>query len=67
MLVVTVEAAFMHCPKCIVRSYLWSPAHWPDTRKVPSLAEAMVAHGALDDSVPHMQAIIDHDGRQRLY
>ncbi|MDI5986610.1 pyridoxamine 5'-phosphate oxidase family protein [Halomonas sp. M4R5S39] len=67
VLVVTVEAAFMHCPKCIVRSHLWSPAHWPDTRKVPSLAEAMVAHGALDDSVPQMQAIIDHDGRQRLY
>lgn len=67
VLVVSVEAAFMHCPKCIVRSHLWNPAHWPDTPEVPSLAEAMIAHGILEDSVPQMQAIIDDDERQRLY
>jgi uncharacterized protein len=66
-LVVTVEEAFMHCPKCIRRSSLWNKDRWPDTSDVPSLAEAMVAHGALTKSVPQMQAIIDNDGKERLY
>lgn len=67
VLIVSVEEAFMHCPKCIVRSHLWEPDHWPDTSDVPSLAEAMVAHGRLAESVTEMQAIIDDDGRRRLY
>lgn len=67
-LVVAVEEAFMHCAKAIVRAGLWQPDRWPDLTAVPSLAEAMVAHGRLDDtSVPEMQAIIDNDGRTRLY
>jgi len=67
VLVVTVEEAFMHCAKSIVRSNLWIKRGWPDTRDVPSLAEAMVAHGALAETIPEMQEIIDNDGRQRLY
>jgi PPOX class probable FMN-dependent enzyme len=66
-LIVTVEEAFMHCPKAIVRSGLWSPKDWPDLSSVPTLAEAMVAHGQLDLSVPDMQAIIKADGHERLY
>jgi uncharacterized protein len=66
-LVVRVEKAFMHCPKAIVRAALWKPDAWPDLADVPSLAEAMVAHGQLDTSVPDMQAIIDNDGATRLY
>lgn len=67
VLVVTVREAFMHCPKAIVRSSLWRPQGWPDLREVPSLGEAMVAHGRLAESVPEMQEIIDNDGRTRLY
>jgi uncharacterized protein len=67
VLVVTVEEAFMHCPKCMVRSRLWKQEEWPDRTNVPALAEAMVAHGALSESVPEMQAIIDNDGATRLY
>lgn len=67
VLVVEVEEAFMHCAKSIVRARLWQPEHWPVTADVPTLAEAMVTHGRLEDTVPEMQAIIDNDGRQRLY
>jgi uncharacterized protein len=67
VLVVTVDEAFMHCPKCMVRSRLWKPEEWPDRTNVPTLAEAMVAHGKLSDSVTEMQAIIDNDGATRLY
>ena len=67
ILVITVDEAFMHCPKCMTRSMLWKPEQWPDRTNVPTLAEAMVAHAALSDSVVKMQAIIDHDAATRLY
>src|SRR5262245_27018824 len=50
-LIVTVQEAFMRCPKCVIRSHLWQPEFWPDRADVPTLAQAMVAHGALSESV----------------
>ena len=67
VLVVTVEEAFMHCPKCMVRAKMWKPEEWPDRSGVPTLAEGFVAHAALARSVAEMQAIIDNDGATRLY
>lgn len=66
VLIVTVEEAFMHCPKCMVRSRLWSPGHWPNRSNVPSLAEAIVAHAKPSETVTEVQAIID-DSTARLY
>lgn len=66
VLVVAVEEAFMHCPKCIARSKLWSPEHWPDRGHVPSLAEAIVAHATPCETVAEVQAAID-DHNRRLY
>lgn len=66
ILIVTVEEAFMHCPKCMARSRLWSPEHWPDRTNVPSLAEAIVAHAAPPETLAEVQAVID-DGNRRLY
>jgi hypothetical protein len=51
----------------MVRSKLWKQEQWPDRSNVPTLAEAMVAHAALSDSIAEMQAIIDNDGAKRLY
>jgi uncharacterized protein len=67
VLVVTVEEAFLHCPKCVIRAKLWKPEDWPDRANVPTLAEAMVAHGALSESVLKVQAVVDHDGANRMY
>jgi PPOX class probable FMN-dependent enzyme len=67
VLIVSVEEAFMHCPKCIMRSKLWEPEEWPDRTNVPTVAEATVVHAALSESVAEMQAIIDHDAAARLY
>ena len=67
VLVVTVEEAMTHCPKCMVRGSVWKPEAWPDRSSLPTLAEAMVAHGQLSRSVADMQEIIDRDGRDRLY
>jgi PPOX class probable FMN-dependent enzyme len=67
VLVVNVEEAFIHCPKCMVRSRLWTHEQWPDRLDVATLAETMVVHGALTETVPEMQAIIDNDGATHLY
>ena len=67
VLIVSVEEAFLHCPKCIMRSKLWEPDEWPDHTNVPTVAEATVVHAALSESVAEMQAIIDHDAATRLY
>lgn len=71
-LLVTVEEAYMHCSKSMVRGRMWRPDDWPDTSDVPSLAEAMVAHGALVEKglitdTAEMQDIIDADRENRLY
>jgi uncharacterized protein len=66
-IVVTVDQAFFHCPKCVIRSHLWSPETWPDETSLPSLAEAVVAAGKLDITVEQVQEMIDHDAKTRLY
>jgi len=67
VLVIHVENAFMHCPKCVIRSKLWKPEQWPDRSDVPTLAAYLVAHAAPEDTVPEMQAHIDRDAATRLY
>jgi hypothetical protein len=67
VLVVTVEEAFLHCPKCVIRSRMWKPDQWPDRSQLPTLAEAMIAHGALSESMAEIDAIIEHSNTRRLY
>jgi len=67
VLVVRVGQVMFHCAKCIVRSGLWTASAWPDIGGLPTLAEAMVHQGRLDESVAEMQALIDRDAATRLY
>ena len=71
-LLVEVEEAYMHCPKCMVRSKMWHPEHWPDTSDVPTMGEAMVAHGKLVErglvaDANEMDAIIEENRKTALY
>lgn len=66
VLVVTVSEVFLHCPKCVARSRLWSPEHWPERSGVTSLAEAIVAHARSGETAADVQAVIDH-GLANLY
>ncbi|MEM7060489.1 MAG: MSMEG_1061 family FMN-dependent PPOX-type flavoprotein [Pseudomonadota bacterium] len=71
-LLVTVEEAYVHCAKCMVRSRMWHADHWPDTSDVPTMAEAMVAHGKLIErglvaDTEEMHTIIEQDAENRLY
>jgi predicted pyridoxine 5'-phosphate oxidase superfamily flavin-nucleotide-binding protein len=65
-LVVTVEEAFLHCTKCIVRSRMWKPETW-NSEGLASIGEAMVIHGNLDLSIAEMRAITENDEQTRLY
>ncbi|MGF1502428.1 MAG: MSMEG_1061 family FMN-dependent PPOX-type flavoprotein [Paracoccaceae bacterium] len=67
-----VREAFLHCAKSMLRARMWQPDDWPDTSNVPSLAEAMTAHGRLVEQrlvgdVGEMQEIIEDDAARRLY
>ncbi len=65
-LVVTVEEAFMHCTKCMIRSRIWQPDSWnPD--ELASLAEATKAHTRSDMTVAELQAIVAENIRTTLY
>lgn len=57
VLLIHVETAFLHCSRALVRSGLWRPETWPHRTGVPSLAEAMVAHGNLADDPAEMDAV----------
>jgi uncharacterized protein len=66
VLVVTVEEVFMHCPKCVIRSSLWKQDTWPDRTNVPTIAEALVVHGELAESLADVQAHVQNSNT-RLY
>ena len=65
--VVTVERMFFHCAKCVMRSQLWQPDAWPDLHGVPTLAQAIIDHAKLGETVQQVQAGIDESYRNRLY
>lgn len=66
ILVIEVAEVFLHCPKCVFRSKLWSPQHWPGRSSLPSLAQAIVTHAKSGETVAEVQAVID-DGIAHLY
>jgi uncharacterized protein len=38
---VEAEEVFVHCAKAFMRSRLWEPASWPETRPVPTMPEML--------------------------
>ena len=66
-IVVEVEEAFFHCSKCMIRSRLWQPGHWPSLDGLPRLAETMVDAGTLELTAEQMHEIVLRDEKERLY
>jgi predicted pyridoxine 5'-phosphate oxidase superfamily flavin-nucleotide-binding protein len=65
-LVVTVEEAFIHCSKCMVRSRLWQPDTW-NAAGLASAVEALIVHSRLNMTVAELQSLYENDVRTRLY
>ena len=64
--VVTVNRAYIHCAKCMIRSELWNSESWPDLSTLPTMAAALKAHiGTMP--LEEISRLIDESERNRLY
>ena len=66
-LVVSIASVFSHCPKCMIRAGLWNQEKWPDTTKLPSFAETLIAHAKLTEPLEEVAAMLETANRDRLY
>lgn len=67
IILIHVERVLSHCSKAAIRSSIWKPEDWPDLSTVPTLAELMVTHGELSQSIDEMAGMIENDRQTRLY
>jgi len=65
--VVYVERALVHCPKCIVRSKIWQTDHWPDHSHTANIAEAYVQHAKLSMTPHEFEDLAEEEGWKALY
>lgn len=65
MIAVTVNEAFFHCTKCVVRSGLWSSEAEHD--ELVSLGAAIIKHAKLDISLEEADAMLVEDETSGLY
>lgn len=47
-LLIHIDTAFAHCPKCVIRSNLWQPDNWPESSDLPNMNAMMVKHARID-------------------
>lgn len=66
-LVVDVERVMFHCSKCMIRSHMWEPEHWPSLTGMASLGEVIRDHSRLATPSEELDGIIERDARERLY
>ena len=66
-IVVHVDEAFFHCSKCMIRSRLWQPDHWPSLEGLPTLAETMKDAASVPGPVEALEGVIREDEETRLY
>jgi len=65
VIAVTVQEAYFHCTKCMVRSHLWTDEHKNDA--LVSLGAAIVQHAQLDMSLEEADAYLAEDEQTGLY
>lgn len=66
LIAVTIEEAFFHCTKCVIRSGLWSTEE-NAVDAMPSLAEILVNQGKATESVEELDAMLKQDEQDGLY
>ena len=66
-MVVYVEKAEIHCPKCMVRSGLWQPDAWADASGLADIAVATWKHADTGESLEEMNEIAVRENFARLY
>ncbi|NKC01243.1 MAG: pyridoxamine 5'-phosphate oxidase family protein [Pseudomonadales bacterium] len=64
---VSVEEAFYHCGKAVIRSKLWEPESAMPIEGLPSYAAAVKDHAKLDDPVEKINSLFMLNEQYRLY
>jgi len=66
-MIVRVREAFFHCGKSMIRSDLWEPDRWASIDGLPSYAQALKDHGALDAPLDAIESGVERNEVERLY
>ncbi len=65
--VVQVEAAFIHCAKCVIRSHLWETELWPDATDLAPIARVIIDHANLTVDFDEYNEAVKKNYRDQLY
>jgi PPOX class probable FMN-dependent enzyme len=66
-IVVKVEKAFFHCSKSMIRSKIWEPNQWPDSKGMATLAKILVDHAKLSCDIGELEDAIEISYAEHLY
>lgn len=66
-LLVWVREAMFHCGKSMIRSSMWAPEQWGPVDGLPTYAQALVDHAALDTPLAEVEWMMDFNEQWRLY
>lgn len=66
-LLITVQEAFLHCGKALIRSRLWHDDYKIDRRQLPSYGQMMKDQIEIQDSAEQIEASVAEGYRDRLY
>ncbi|MEM6727799.1 MAG: pyridoxamine 5'-phosphate oxidase family protein [Pseudomonadota bacterium] len=66
-IVVTVEEAFYHCGKAVIRSALWQPEKALPIDGLPTYGRALKDHGKLETPVEEVERLTEDNLKYRLY
>lgn len=66
-IVVEIREAYLHCAKALKRSKLWDPASRVERSALPSLGKMILDQAKSSESLPEVEARIEHAYREKLY
>jgi PPOX class probable FMN-dependent enzyme len=66
-LVITVEEAFVHCGKCMIRSRLWEPQSWSPLAPLPSHARCLLDQAKPDATLAEIEDSVQENYKSGLY
>ena len=67
VLKVTVQQAFLHYAKALIRSHLWGSEYRIDRKELPPYGQILKDQTGVSETVQEIQSAIDHSYRENLY
>lgn len=67
VVVIEIDAVYMHCAKAFMRSALWRPETWPQRSEMPTLGQILKDQLALADAVGDIDRSLDKGYRKSMW